>query len=70
MYQIIYDFFAGTLFAGAPALTWQVGGQSLTLEAWLSHSATIITLVVLALVAFKFVWWLVRLVARGFTLRG
>ena len=70
MYQVIYDFFVGTLFGGAPSLTWTIGGQSVTLSEWLSHTATIVVLAVLAFVAFRFVWWLVRLVGRGFTLRG
>lgn len=70
MYQVIYDFFVGTLFDGAPSLSWTIGGQSVTLTEWLGHTSTIIVLGVLAFVAFRFVWWLVRLVGRGFTLRG
>lgn len=69
MYQIIYDFFATYLFDGAAACSWEIGGATLTLSQWLSHTAAIIVLAVLAITAFKFVWWLAKSVGNAFLLR-
>lgn len=69
MYQIVYDFFNDTLFGGAPASTFEIGGVSYALGEWLSHSATILVLCVLAFTAFKFVWWLAKCVGNAFLLR-
>lgn len=75
LYDVVLNFFRNTFFIQGrfDALSnckWEIGGSTIALGDWLSHTATIITLVALALVAFRFVWWLVRLVGRGFTLRG
>lgn len=74
MYGVIYDWFI-TLFVGDAVgdldeMTFNIGGYDLTAPAWLAHTATIIVLAVLCFVAFKFVWWLVRLVANGFSMRA
>jgi len=66
MYQVIYDFFDTHLFGGAPSASWTIGGLSVTMSAWLSHTATIVVLCVLAITAFKFVWWLTRFVGNAF----
>lgn len=62
MYQVIYDFFATFLFQGAPASSWEIGGVSVTLSEWLSHTATIVVLALLFVVACKFVVWLTKVV--------
>lgn len=69
MYQIVYDFFETNLFDGAVNASWQIGGATLTAAQWLSHTATIIVLAVLAITAFKFVWWLARVVGNAFMMR-
>lgn len=74
MYGVIFDWFA-SLFAGngsadLGSMSFQIGGVGVSGSDWLCHTATIIVLAVLCLVAFKFVWWLVRLVANGFSMRA
>lgn len=64
MYQVIYDFFVTYLFAGAPSASWQIGGTSITMSSWLSHTATIIVLALLFVVACKFVVWLTKIVGN------
>lgn len=62
MYQIVYDFFITYLFAEAPSASWNIGGVDFAMGQWLSHTATIITLAILIVVAFKFVAWLVKVI--------
>lgn len=65
MYTIVYDFFNDHLFNGAPLASWEIGGVTFDMAEWLSHTATIVTLAVLALTAFKFVWWLAKFVGNA-----
>lgn len=64
MYQVIYDFFSTYLFNGAPSASWQIGGVSMNMGQWLSHTATIIVLALLFVVAVKFVVWLTKIVGN------
>lgn len=73
MYGIIYDWFL-TLFVGTgvsdmEGMSFTIGGYSIDGVAWLCHTGTIIVLVVLVFVCFRFTWWLVRLVSHSFMLR-
>lgn len=73
MYAIIYDFFYGSLGLSTSDLanvTHSIGGASLSMAQWLAHTATIAVLAVLCFTAFKFVWWLVRMVGNAFQMRG
>lgn len=72
LYEIIYDFMSSIFNMGnlgASDAYWNIGGFDFCLDEWLAHSATIIVICLLLFVAFRFVWWLVRLVANGFALR-
>ena len=69
LYLIVYDFIY-SLLDGLPAMEWEIGGVSIDLQSWITCTASLIVVGVLLFTAFKFVWWLVRLVGNGFMLRG
>ena len=62
LYSIIYDWFSTYVFVGLPACSWEIGGQNITLEAWLNHSATILVLCVFAFLLFSLAVWLFKLI--------
>lgn len=64
MYQVIFDFFNTYLFDGAPSASWTIGGATISMSQWLSHTATIITLALLFVVAVKFIVWLTKIIGN------
>ena len=68
LYAIIFDFFATYLFPPSDviAVTYEINGTSVAMADWLSHTATIATLVALAIVAALAIRWLFKLVASAF----
>lgn len=72
LYQVIYDFFAtscGLASSSLSSYVFTIGGSSVDMGVWLSHTASVITFTLLIVVAFKFTWWLVKLVSHAFMLR-
>lgn len=73
LYEIIFDFFYNVVGLNATdleAFEHSIAGNSVGMGSWLAHSASIVTICVLVFVAFRFVWWLCKLVAHAFQMRG
>lgn len=57
MYQLIYQFLLDNLFNGGLASTYEIGGATLTMDEWLAHTCTIVSMVlVFALFVILIVW--------------
>lgn len=73
MYKIINEWLTSVFgtygLAKLNYTSWTIGGQSWTLLEWLSCTGTLIIMAVLIFTAFKFVWWLVRLIGNAFMMR-
>lgn len=53
LYQIIYDWYESLLDgSNLSALTFEIGGQNMSMDSWLCHSATIFTLVMFCVLLF------------------
>lgn len=71
MYQLIYDFLREHLFNGLALdnMTSSVLGQSMSLNEWLCHSLTIVSLVLIFVFIIIFVKWLFKVISGLFLLR-
>lgn len=73
MFNVINDWLTSVFgtdgLSKLNATSWTIGGQSWTLLEWLSCTGTLVILGVLIFTAFKFVWWLVRLIGNSFMMR-
>lgn len=68
LYGVILDFFATYVFPSADvaSVNLPIGDATLSLADWLSHTATIVVLVLLAVVAGKAICWLFSCVGHAF----
>lgn len=71
MYQIIYDFIYTYLFATSDLDNYSdtILGVSTNMAEWLSHSLTIISIVLIFVFLIIFIKWLFKLVSGLFMLR-
>lgn len=71
LYDLIYDYFINHIWnsANLTAITHDISGVNMSMDVWLSHTSTIITLVLLVVVLGVFVKWLFGIFANLFTFR-
>lgn len=71
MYDIIYQFIYGSIFNSTSLNSFEftIGTQTIDLNVWLSHTFTIISMIILLVCAFVFLRWLFRVVSGLFLLK-
>ena len=64
LYTILYNFYSG-LFNGTEldSVTFNVGNSNMTMNSWISHTLTILTLVTFVVVLFFFLKWLFKVIS-------
>lgn len=68
MYDLIYDFINSHLFASTAlqGVSHEIGGMTLNMGEWLSHTATIVCVALLVVFAVNMLIWVFKLVGGLF----
>ena len=63
MYQLIYDFLLANLFNGGLQSEFEIGGATLTMDEWLAHTCTMVSMVLMFAFFVVAIVWVFKMVA-------